>query len=418
MANEIKKRNRRGAGSVFQKPIGNDKPWHIQYYRYNPDTERSERVREYCGLPRAAAQRLLNDRLGKLARGEQFEVGRPRTVGELYKALHTMTLNNARPGSRAAKGLGWRWAHLGPFFGAIRAANVTTAKVEEYKVQRREEHAAPATINRELHVLRRLFRYGKQSTPPTVHQIPYIRMFSEKDNVRKGFIEQDAFERMAAEAAKEGLWLRALVEVAFTYGWRIGELLDLRVRQVDLRARTIRLDPGTTKNDEGREVTMTPEVEELLRAAVDGKGPDDFVFTRENGKPVKDFRGAWKNLCARVGVGHWECSRKCGAVFESGGRVKCACGGTRRYVGLIVHDFRRSAARALRRAGVPESVIMATGGWKTPSMFRRYAIVSSADQRAAMQALEQARQQLSPPFSPLAPKTARSTDEREATTVQ
>ena len=56
--------------------------------------------------------------------------------------------------------------------------------------------------------------------------------------------------------------------------------------------------------------------------------------------------------------------------------------------GLLVHDLRRSAAKALRKAGVPESVIMATGGWKTASMFRRYAIVSSADQRDAMEKLE------------------------------
>ena len=61
------------------------------------------------------------------------------------------------------------------------------------------------------------------------------------------------------------------------------------------------------------------------------------------------------------------------------------------YRGLIVHDLRRSAARALRTAGVPESVIMAAGGWKTPAMFRRYAIVSSADQRALVEMLEQAR---------------------------
>ena len=61
------------------------------------------------------------------------------------------------------------------------------------------------------------------------------------------------------------------------------------------------------------------------------------------------------------------------------------------YRGLIVHDLRRSAAKALRAAGVPESVIMAAGGWKTPAMFRRYAIVSSADQRALVEMLEQAR---------------------------
>ena len=59
--------------------------------------------------------------------------------------------------------------------------------------------------------------------------------------------------------------------------------------------------------------------------------------------------------------------------------------------GLIPHDMRRSAAKALRAAGVPESVIMATGGWRTPSMLRRYAIVSSADQRAAVELLERAR---------------------------
>src|SRR6202030_3430694 len=133
-------------------------------------------------------------------------------VSELYKALYTMTLNNARAGSRNAERLEWRFAHLGRFFSPMRAANVTTANVEEYKAKPRKDNAASATINRELAVLRRMFRYGKQCTPPTVHQIPYIRMFSEKDNVRKGFIEQDAFERMTTEAAKDGLWLRALIE--------------------------------------------------------------------------------------------------------------------------------------------------------------------------------------------------------------
>ena len=36
---------------------------------------------------------------------------------------------------------------------------------------------------------------------------------------------------------------------------------------------------------------------------------------------------------------------------------------------------------------------MAMGGWKTPAMFRRYAIVSTADQRAAVEKLERAREE-------------------------
>jgi integrase len=279
----------------------------------------------------------------------------------------------------------------------MRATSVTTDAVERYKRQRRAEGAAPATVNRELATLRRAFNYGKRSTPPKVYSVPYIQMFKE-NNARQGFVEQDEFSRMAAEAHLDGLWMRALIEVAYTYGWRRGEMLGLQVRQVDLHARTIRLDPGTTKNGEGREVVMTPEVEELLRAAVANKKPKDSVFTREDSKPIRDFRGTWRNLCVRAETGRWEC-RKCGAALVA---VKCECGGVRKYVGLIPHDFRRSAAKAARRAGVPESVIMAMGGWKTPSMFRRYAIVSSADQRSAIEmiARERAEKALSAPFSP------------------
>jgi integrase len=245
--------------------------------------------------------------------------------------------------------------------------------------------------------MRLMFNYGRRCTPPMVHNVPHFPMFPE-NNVRKGFLEDEQFARLASEAAKDGLGMRALIEVAYTYGWRCGELLGLRVRHVDLSHRTIRLDPGTTKNLEGREVAMTARVHELMRAAVAGKQPGDAVFTREDGRPLKCFMKRFRNLCVRAGVGRFECSKKCGATFATGGKA-CPCGGQRKYVGLIPHDFRRSAAKALRRAGVPESVIMATGGWKTPAMFRRYAIVSSADQKDAMTALEAARQKNSLNFS-------------------
>jgi hypothetical protein len=53
-------------------------------------------------------------------------------------------------------------------------------------------------------------------------------------------------------------------------------LLGLRVRQVDLRTNLIRLDVGTTKNGEGREVTMTRTIGELVREAVAGKKTEDY----------------------------------------------------------------------------------------------------------------------------------------------
>jgi len=63
--------------------------------------------------------------------------------------------------------------------------------------------------------------------------------------------------------------------LAFTYGWRKSELLGLRVLQVNVATREVRLDPGTTKNDDGREVKMSSKVRDLLAACCAGKQPND-----------------------------------------------------------------------------------------------------------------------------------------------
>ena len=149
--------------------------------------------------------------------------------------------------------------------------------------------------------------------------------------------------------------MRALLEVAYTCGWRSGELTSLRVRQIDLLARTIRLETGTTKNGDGRQVWMGETAYRLIRELIRNKQPDDRVFTRADGKPVRDFRGAWQNVCVRAGVlgpdgkaSRFECG-ECNAPIEAGLSLCRACGGRRRYFGLIVHDMRRSAAQSAPR---------------------------------------------------------------------
>ena len=54
---------------------------------------------------------------------------------------------------------------------------------------------------------------------------------------------------------------------------------------------------------------------------------------------------------------------------------------------VIPHDLRRSAARNMIRAGVPQLLAMKMGGWRTDSIFRRYAIVDEGMLREAAKKL-------------------------------
>jgi integrase len=205
-----------------------------------------------------------------------------------------------------------------------------------------------------------MYRLGYQASPPRVPNVPHFPYLKE-NNVRQGFVTPEQFARLVAHCPD--LWLRAMLETAYNYGWRVSELLSLRVDQVDLVTHTIRLNPGTTKNQEGREVTIeSGALLQLLRHCVEGKRPEDHVFTRVD-KPIRDFRKSWSKLCTAAGV-----------------------------PALLFHDLRRSAARNLRAAGVPEEIIMRIAGWKTSNVFKRYAIVDRADIRAALQQLERTRQ--------------------------
>jgi integrase len=93
-----------------------------------------------------------------------------------------------------------------------------------------------------------------------------------------------------------------------------------------------------------------------------------------------NLRKEWQKACAICGLG---------VTIEVEGKKYDP-----RYKGLNLHDLRRSAARNLLNAGVPETVIMKIGGWKTRSVFDRYAVASTSDLTAAMQRWETSAKQI------------------------
>jgi integrase len=164
-------------------------------------------------------------------------------------------------------------------------------------------------------------------------------------------------------------YLRAALTFAYYTGCRRGEILALQWSQVDLKERVVRLEPGTTKNDEARNLPLTTELYETLamqRSIRDTKFPAcPWVFFNASGGKIGRFQRSWKSACKTAGLSP-----------EEGEPDR------------LFHDLRRSGVRNLIRAGVPEAVAMRIGGHKTRSVFERYNIVSERDLHEAAHKLE------------------------------
>src|SRR5262249_22002566 len=156
-------------------------------------------------------------------------------------------------GRRDVTEAGWRLAHLDRFFTGKRLATIGPKDAEAYARRRQEAGASNASINRELAVLGRMLRLAYEQGQ--LARVPKLLRLTEAPP-RSGFVDQATFEMIRQHLPED---LQVAVTIAFTFGWRRDEVLGLQRAQLDLIASTLRLEPGSTKNDEGRCCYLTPE---------------------------------------------------------------------------------------------------------------------------------------------------------------
>jgi integrase len=327
--------------------------WWLSYYN------NGKRVRESSGTEnKRQAEDLLKEREGRVVTGQPIL---PRADKVRYEEVRDDLLAYyATYGTRDLSEAKGRLAHLDPFFAQRRVASLGPTEVTAYVKHRQGELAANGTINRELATLSKMLHLAyKNNKLVRLFEVEKLR----EADARAGFVDRAEFNAIVKHLPVE---LQAAALVAFVFGWRKQEVLGLQLRQVNLEDGTLRLDPGGTKNGDGRVAHLTPELKAALAdqvACVQALGrqlgkiiPHLFphLAGRHVGRPVGDLRKSWARACRKAGR-----------------------------PGVLFHDLRRSAVRNLEQAGVSRSVAMKITGHKTESVYRRYAIVSDADLAAA-----------------------------------
>jgi integrase len=235
---------------------------------------------------------------------------------------------------------------LREFFGQLLAEDITDERIVEYSAKRlRIDRVEPATLRRELAILKRMLRLCSSRLP----RIPVIDM-PRVDNARQGFFEKKELRRILPQVP---LHARYLVLFLYFTGWRSSEAFRLQWNDVDWEAQAV-----TLRDSKTREPRMFPfkynwRVETVLRrqrAEVSRWELENTCLCTSvfhwNGKPIRKLRRSWTSACRRAGL-----------------------------PGRYLHDFRRTAVRNLIRAGVQQSIAMKITGHKTDSIFRRYLIV-------------------------------------------
>jgi integrase len=207
--------------------------------------------------------------------------------------------------------------------------------------------AAAATINREIGALWRAFRLAQSAGKVAFR--PEISMLPEHNR------REDLFEAAEYRAVLDNLpeYLRPVIQTAYITGWRINsEILTLKNRHVDLDSECLRFKAGGALDEKGRSFPLTAELREVLvrqlkktaELELNAGRIISWLFHRE-GRPIKDFRKAWKVACQRAGL-----------------------------VGKVPDDFRRTAVRNLERAGASRSAAMMMVGHRSESIYRSIAL--------------------------------------------
>ena len=214
---------------------------------------------------------------------------------------------------------------------------VTPTRVMDYVISRRSDGATPATINRELTIMKQLFRFAK------------LREYIAEDPTKSIRLESGMARRTRHITKEEELllincavdWLQPIIQFAASTGMRRGEIVGLKKSDIDLenRCATIR----TSKNGEPRVIPLSRRALEAVAKA---------MSITEN---VFGGKGGWQLRVANLEYNFRAAVRRSGLND------------------LRFHDLRHTFATRLVQSGADIYAVQRLLGHKSLEMTSRYA---------------------------------------------
>jgi len=171
--------------------------------------------------------------------------------------------------------------HLKDFFKGRKLSDIQPQDVDDYKASRLSE-VAPATVNRELEVLRHLFhlaeRWNKFFGKNPVSRAGLLPLNNHKERI----LSLDEEKRLLNACDS---YMRNIIITALYTGMRKGEVISLKWENVDLDNGIITIDQTNAKSKKARRIPINSVVRRLLLEQRLKSAGNDYVFLSSKGSP-------------------------------------------------------------------------------------------------------------------------------------
>ena len=215
---------------------------------------------------------------------------------------------------------------------------------------------AGSTVNRYLTQAGSVFKHARRLklvprafVPPTRG----IERAPERADPERYFRPEEVERLLAVAKVMDRRWGRmvALITVAYHTGLRVGSIVRVRGKDLDLEAATLTVN--RTKNGDpitaGLSTAAIAELKRLPKVA-----PEALVFANNSGSPYT-YGPLWKRIAREA-----------------------------RLEGRVFHELRHGHGYALAKAGISQQLIMQSMGHRTLTASARYAHASVDDKKAVI----------------------------------